>query len=57
MEIREYVYWLPTRGKKQGKSLNFQAQKLVLVANTRWSFTRGSNFKALTGLWLGFDDR
>ena len=35
--------------KNNGKSLNFQAQKVVAVAYKRWSFTRGSNCKALTG--------
>ena len=43
--------------KKNGKSLNFQAQKVVAVAYKRWSFTRGSNCKALTGnvfvFWIG----
>ena len=45
------------RLKTTGKSLNFQAQKVVAVAYRRWSFTRGSNCKALTGkvlvFWLG----
>ena len=39
------------------KSLNFQAQKVVAVAYRRWSFTRVSNCKALTGkvlvFWIG----
>ena len=35
--------------KNNRKSLNFQAQKVVAVAYMRWSFTRGSNCKALTG--------
>ena len=45
--------------KNNGKSLNFQAQKVVAVAYGRWSFTRGSNCKALTGkvlvheFWIG----
>ena len=45
--------------KNNGKSLNFQAQKVVAVAYKRWSFTRGSNCKALTGkvfmheFWIG----
>ena len=34
--------------KNDRKSLNFQAQKVVEVAYRRWSFTRGSNCKALT---------
>ena len=29
-------------------SLNFQPQKVVVVAYRRWSFTRSSNCKALT---------
>ena len=43
--------------KNNRKSLNFQAQKVVAVAYRRWSFTRGSNCKALTGkilvFWIG----
>ena len=45
--------------KNNGKSLNFQAQKEVAVAYGRWSVTRGSNCKALTGkvlvheVWIG----
>ena len=43
--------------KNNGKSLNFQAQKVVEIAYKRWSFTRGSNWKALTGkvlvFWIG----
>ena len=35
--------------KNSRKSLNFQAQKVVAVAYRRWSFTIGSNCKALTG--------
>ena len=35
--------------KNNGKSLNFQAQKVVAVAYKRWLFTRGFNCKALTG--------
>ena len=31
------------------KVINLQAQKVVAVAYRRWSFTRGSNYKALTG--------
>ena len=37
--------------------INHQAQKVVAVAYRRWSFTRGSNCKALTGkvllVWIG----
>ena len=36
------------------KSLNFQAQKVVAVAYRRWSFSRSSNCKALTGKVLLF---
>ena len=45
--------------KNNRKSLNFLAQKVVVVAFKRWSFTRGSNCKALTGkvlvheFWIG----
>ena len=47
--------------KKNGKSITFQAKKVVAVAVAvayrRWSFTRGSNCKALTGkalvFWIG----
>ena len=42
---------------KQWKIINRQAQKVVAVAYRRWSFTRGSNCKALTGkilvIWIG----
>ena len=34
--------------------INRQAQKVVAVAYTRWSFTRSSNCKALTGKILVF---
>ena len=45
--------------KNNEKSLNFPAQKVVAVVYKRWSFTRGSNWKALTGkvlvheFWIG----
>ena len=39
--------------KNNRKSLNFQAQKVVAVAYRRWSFTRGSNCKALTVFRIG----
>ena len=56
-EIREYDKWLLTRVKNDGKSLNFQSQKVVAVTYRRWSFTRGSNCEALTGkilvFWIG----
>ena len=36
--------------------INHQAQKMVAVAHRRWPFTRGSNWKALTGkilvIWI-----
>ena len=39
------------------KVINLQAQKVVAVAYRRWSFTRGSNCKALTVrvlvFWIG----
>ena len=39
------------------KSLNFQTHKVVAVAYRRWSFTRDSNCKALSGkilvFWIG----
>ena len=42
---------------KTMKIINLQAQKVVAVAYRRWSFTRGSNCKALTGkvlvFWIG----
>ena len=40
--------------KNDRKSLIFQAQKVVEVAYRRWSFTRGSNCKALTEKVLVF---
>ena len=55
VEIRGCVKWSLTRELKNNrKSLNFQAQKVVAVAYRRWSFTRGSNCKALTGNVLVF---
>ena len=43
--------------KNNRKSLNFQTQKEVAVAHRRWSFTRDSNCKTLTGkvlvFWIG----
>ena len=45
------------RIKTTGKSLNFQAQKVVAVIYRWWSFTRDSNCKSLTGkvlvFWIG----
>ena len=42
--------------KKQWKIINHQAQKMVAVAYRMWPFTRGSNWKALTGkilvIWI-----
>ena len=54
IEIRECVKWSLTRGQKQWKIINSQAQKMVAVAHRRWSFTKGSNCKALTGKILVF---
>ena len=57
IEIRECIKWLLTTGQKQWKIINRQAQKVVMVAYRRWSLTRGSNCKALTGkilvFWIG----
>ena len=39
---------------KTGKLLNRQPRKVVVVAYRRWSFTRGSNCKALTEKILVF---
>ena len=42
---------------KTVENINHKAQKLVVVTYRRWSFTRGSNCKALTGkivvFWTG----
>ena len=42
--------------ERQWKIINRHAQKVVAVAYGRWSFTRGSNCKVLTGkilvLWI-----
>ena len=43
--------------KNSIKLLNRQPQKLVAVVHKRWSFTRGSNCKALTGKHFGVLDR
>ena len=42
--------------KKKMENINHKAQKLVMVAYRGWSFTRGSNCKALTGKILVFLD-
>ena len=43
--------------KNNKKSFNFRAKKVVAAAYRRWSFTRGSNCKALTEkvlvFWIG----
>ena len=51
MEIRPFVKWLLTRGQKQQKkkhnavtSKSGSGQLLL-----RWSLTKGSNYRALTG--------
>ena len=41
------------KGLKTMENINRQAPKMVLVAYGRWSFTRGSNCKALTGFLIG----
>ena len=41
---------------KTMENINHKAQKLVMVAYRVWSFTRGSNCKALTGKILVFLD-
>ena len=51
---RREVVAFNTRGLKQWKIIYHQAQKVVTVAYRRWSFTRGSNCKALTGKILKF---
>ena len=51
---RECVKWSLTRDENNGRSLNFQAQKVVAVAYRRWSFTRDSHCKSLTGEVLVF---
>ena len=43
------VKWLLARVKKHEKLLNLQTLKVVAVAYRRWSCTRDSNCKALTG--------
>ena len=55
-EIRECIKWLLTTGKKQWKIINSQAQRVVMVTYRRWSFTRGSNCKALTRENCGVSD-
>ena len=40
--------------KKGGKSLNHKRQIMLAVPYGRWSLTRGSNWKALTGKVLVF---
>ena len=44
IKIREYLQEV----KNNGKSFNFLAQKVVGVTYRGWSFTRGSNCKALS---------
>ena len=57
IEIRECVKWSLTGGENNGKSLTRQAQKVVVVAYGRRSFTRGSSCKALIEkvlvVWIG----
>ena len=49
IDIRECSKWSLTTGQNQWKIINSQAQNVVAVAYRRWSFTRGSKCKALTG--------
>ena len=46
-----------TEVKNNGRSLNFQPQKVVAVAYRRWLFTRSSTCKAFTRkvlvFWIG----
>ena len=58
IEMKEYIKCSLSRElKTTGKSLNFQAQKVVKVAYRRWSFTRDSDCKSLTEkvlvFWIG----
>ena len=59
IEITERIHQVVPfkRSKTTGKSLDFQVQKVVTVAYRRWSFSRDSNRKSLTGkvlvFWIG----
>ena len=57
MKIRSCVKWSLRRGEKQRKNIMPSPQKVMTVAYERWSFTRGSNYRALTGknlvFWIG----
>ena len=55
IKIREYLQEV----KNKGKSFKFLAQKAVMVAYRRWSFTRGSNCNAssLSGLAVAYGRR
>ena len=56
MKIRSCVKWSLRRGEKQWKNI-MHYQKVIAVAYERWSFTRGFNYRALTGknsvFWIG----
>ena len=54
--LREVVAYKnrTTGGLFREEVINRQAQKVAAVAYWRWSFTRGSNCKALTGKSLMF---
>ena len=57
IEIIQCIKWSLTTGKKQWKIINSQAQRVFMVTYWRWSFTRGSNCKALTRENCGGSDR
>ena len=52
IEITECTKWWLKNNRKS--IINFQAQKVVVVAYRRWSFTRVFNCKTLTGKVLVF---
>ena len=55
IEIRLCVKWSLRKVKNNGKLINRQSRKVVVVvAYSAWSFSRGSNFNALTGKILVF---
>ena len=54
IKIRECVKWCLQEVKNNGRSLNFQVQKVVAVPRRRWSLTRSFNCEALTGKVLVF---
>ena len=50
--MREVLAW---KRLKTMENTNNQTQKVVMVAYRRWSFTKGSNWKALTGKMFGWE--